>query len=1092
MSRGRRVSRVGGLAVIAYLGVAVATGQGVASADPTDSDTSSSSADSTANTSTGSGANSSAPEADPTPQASISDATDSEDSDSPASDSPASEQDPRSGIVQSSGGALTSGTADDEEPVAADPVEVVTATPSERSVVPTTVTERPGHSRFAVNEPVNPSPVHEDEQPQAPVTAVARSAQRTVVTSSPVDSVAPVALSRVTNQLQAVTPAAVTPTRAPANMITAFLAAVGFAPLAAGGPAAPAAPPPTLWAVLAWVRRQVQVTFFNRNPTASPIQTGQTATGVITGTVGAVDPDGDRLLYKVTQGPTKGTVVVRADGTYTYTPNTALAAAGGRDTFTVQVDDNTTFHIHVAGSTGKISVPITVTVNAPPKVVIPPTVGTPNATTGAVTGSLNTVDPEGRPLTYTVTAAPTNGTVTVTTAGVYTYTPTTAARFKAALPAATPPALARAAGEANTDTFSVTATDGVSSTVVTVTAPIGAASLNPAFAIPTGDRPVEIAVGPDGRVYIPSTTDQTISVFDPATNETTTLPSRPGPGPVAVSPDGGLLYVITGQTTGATVATVSKVRTADNVTVGQIQIQNYREGDIVLSQNGTRLYVATDSGVTVINTFNQSIVAEIPVTGEQTGIGITPDGTRLYVTGAFRNTVSVIDTATNTVVKTIAVGPVPSYGIAFTPDGRRAYVTVLGGTPTPGTVSVLDTDPTSATYNTVIATVTTAFFPYGAVASLDGSVVYVVNGSGSLSIIETATNTVIRNIALGRGTDAPHIALSPDGNTVYVTASSRDQVLAYTVGAPTRDTVVDTIKVPDSPFNLAVNPIDKSVWVTSLQSGLTVLGSDRSVTNYASAVPSAYDVDITPDGRFAYVTSFAESKVYVFDATTRILVTTITVPDRGIAQFVDVSPDGRFAYVSIDGTTGPGTVNNVTVIDTATNTIVASVPKQASSPVTVSPDSAFLYLTDFSNGTVVQVSTATRTVTKTLSVPGNPQFVTVSLDGTTLYTELSGSNPDGSTSPKLAVVDVATGASTIIPLMGAESYQPVLSTDGSRLYVPMSDRRSIAVIDTATKSLVSVIVESGDNPRGLAVSDDGHYLYVANFNDDTVSVVFIA
>ena len=38
------------------------------------------------------------------------------------------------------------------------------------------------------------------------------------------------------------------------------------------------------------------------------------------------------------------------------------------------------------------------------------------------------------------------------------------------------------------------------------------------------------------------------------------------------------------------------------------------------------------------------------------------------------NTVSVIDTATNTVVATIPVGGNP-FGVAITPDGTRAYVT---------------------------------------------------------------------------------------------------------------------------------------------------------------------------------------------------------------------------------------------------------------------------------------------------------------------------------------------------------------------------------------------------------------------------------
>jgi YVTN family beta-propeller protein len=47
-----------------------------------------------------------------------------------------------------------------------------------------------------------------------------------------------------------------------------------------------------------------------------------------------------------------------------------------------------------------------------------------------------------------------------------------------------------------------------------------------------------------------------------------------------------------------------------------------------------------------------------------------------YVTNTFANTVSVIGTASNTVVATIAVGGGP-FGVAITPDGTRAYVANL-------------------------------------------------------------------------------------------------------------------------------------------------------------------------------------------------------------------------------------------------------------------------------------------------------------------------------------------------------------------------------------------------------------------------------
>ena len=76
---------------------------------------------------------------------------------------------------------------------------------------------------------------------------------------------------------------------------------------------------------------------------------------------------------------------------------------------------------------------------------------------------------------------------------------------------------------------------------------------------------------------------------------------------------------------------------------------------------------------------------------------------RVYVANQFGDTVSVIDTATNTVTATIAVGDTPR-GVAVSPDGTRAYVTNADG----DTVSVIDT----AT-NTVIATIPSATAPSG-------------------------------------------------------------------------------------------------------------------------------------------------------------------------------------------------------------------------------------------------------------------------------------------------------------------------------------------------------------------------------------------
>ncbi len=91
-----------------------------------------------------------------------------------------------------------------------------------------------------------------------------------------------------------------------------------------------------------------------------------------------------------------------------------------------------------------------------------------------------------------------------------------------------------------------------------------------------------------------------------------------------------------------------------------------------------------------------------------------------YVTNQVSNSVSVIDTATNTVVATITAGSSP-IGVAITPDGARAYV----ANQIAGTVSVINT-----VSNTVVATITLGGSPFGVAITPDGTRAYVANSFG--------------------------------------------------------------------------------------------------------------------------------------------------------------------------------------------------------------------------------------------------------------------------------------------------------------------------------------------------------------------------
>src|SRR5262245_54825693 len=85
------------------------------------------------------------------------------------------------------------------------------------------------------------------------------------------------------------------------------------------------------------------------------------------------------------------------------------------------------------------------------------------------------------------------------------------------------------------------------------------------------------------------------------------------------------------------------------------------------------------------------------------GAGVSLAQTRAYVTNQNDNTVSVIDTATNSIIATVPVGSGPA-AVAVTPNGRFAYVV----NQLSNNVSVI-----SAANNTVVATVPVATFPSG-------------------------------------------------------------------------------------------------------------------------------------------------------------------------------------------------------------------------------------------------------------------------------------------------------------------------------------------------------------------------------------------
>ncbi len=238
---------------------------------------------------------------------------------------------------------------------------------------------------------------------------------------------------------------------------------------------------------------------------------------------------------------------------------------------------------------------------------------------------------------------------------------------------------------------------------------------------------------------------------------------------------------------------------------------------------------------------------------------------------------------------------------------------------------------------------------------------------------------------------------------------------------------------------------------------------------------AAFPVEAAP---FAYVTNGGSSTVSVIDTATNMVVA--TVPVGAIPSAAAVTPDGKHAYVanaSIGST-------SVSVIDTATNVAVATVPfGMQPFGVAVTPDGkhAYVALNAFA-GTVSVIDTVTNTVVGTPIPVGNvPDGVAVTPDGKHVYvTNFNGGN--------VSVIDTSTNTVGTTILVGNGPVGVAFSPDGKHAYVANDNSDNVSVIDTATNMVVATVAVRS-SPDAVAVTPDGIHAYVTNNGSNNVSVI---
>jgi YVTN family beta-propeller protein len=389
-----------------------------------------------------------------------------------------------------------------------------------------------------------------------------------------------------------------------------------------------------------------------------------------------------------------------------------------------------------------------------------------------------------------------------------------------------------------------------------------------------GDLVLKMVTAPDGRAVIAVNSGYLphgLSVIDPKTRRVVQHVAIKSTWlGLAWSPDGHTLYVSGGNANGD----------KDPPTLAPVYEFAYRNGRLSdqptgrfddtrplakvfwsgLAHHPTKpLLYAADRGVdasasdvVVFDTNTRQIVAHIPVQVSPYEVVLTRDGSRAFVSNWASRSVSVIDTKTNTVTTTIAVGSNPN-DMTISPDGRL-FVACSND----NTVYVIDSRKL-----VVLEKLSTSLYPHAPEGStpnalmLDAArhLLYVANADNNdiavIDIHDAAHSNVLGFIPAGWYPSA--LALADHGASLYIGSTKGEQ------GHPDR-------KGPGSPLasNWYGDETIKTLQKSSIER-LSVTGLRARLAGYTRQVyaNTPYDDDLLKRARAPLAPSIIPSEVGV-------------------------------------------------------------------------------------------------------------------------------------------------------------------------------------------------------------------------------------
>ncbi len=256
--------------------------------------------------------------------------------------------------------------------------------------------------------------------------------------------------------------------------------------------------------------------------------------------------------------------------------------------------------------------------------------------------------------------------------------------------------------------------------------------------------------------------------------------------------------------------------------------------------------------------------------------------------------------------------------------------------------------------------------------------------------------------------------------------------------------------------------------------GVIDTGSNKMISSIP--IPKGpHGMEISPDGKFVYVSNEGSSVVSVIDTASDKISQNIEVGSapHGLA----LTRDGTRLLVAVNG------ADKVAVVDTKTNAVIGSIAVHKPHTIAINPDgnTAVVASQDPGHFGLITLDLTQNSITTTTPLEKAPRDVTFSQDGQRVYFTQAGANAVGIFDVALSKVSgqIATGESPHLLIFTPNNEDGLVVVQGTN---------ALNLVDPLTNKITSSI-GVGKTPHWVAVSGDSQTAFVTNEAANTVSVV---